>query len=493
MTVCVCAGGKPLTLPTRTAYKAFSNRWNWNEWLQLPIHYKDVPRSAVLALEIYDIYGPRKAALVGSTTIPIFGSHGCLRRGIHDLRVWLGVEPDGSLSSATPGEMDEKKESEMMRLAKLVKKHRKGRMMRVDWLDRLTYREIEVINEREKRSTNCMYLTIEFPTFHCDNIEHRVVFYEVDGDLKEHYPPKSEFLMVNDPEWNLENLVELKHHRLTHSLREGAIARELKPNARTRDHIMKILNYPPTHELLADEKSLIWQFRYYLTQERKALAKFVQSIDWQSKQEADEAVELMYRWQPLDTTDALELLTREFKDPRVRKYAISRLQCADNDELLLYLLQVCIIHVHVHVMYTFMYVRYVVSIHMYSIYIHVHALYVHVCRVHTLYEHVYVHVLVLCMDFSFTYIHNYTSTYMYVYIHVHVHWYMGITCTYNIMYMYVYMQLVQALRYESPDFIEHVSEDEEEVIMEEKTDLSLDSTYSEGITCNTHMHILLYI
>ena len=306
----------------------------------LPIHYKDLPRSAVLSLTIYDVYGPRKAIPVGGTTISIFGKHGCLRRGIHDLRVWLGMEADGSLSNSTPGEMDEKSESEMMRLSKLVKKHRKGRMMTVDWLDRLTYREIEVINEREKRGTNCMYLTIEFPAFHVDNTEHMVVFFEADGLLEERYPPKSEFMVVNDQEWNMDNLVELKHHRLTHSLREGAIARELKPNARTRDHIMKILSYPPTHELTGDEKSLIWQFRYYLTQERKALAKFVQSIDWQSKQEADEAIELMYRWQPLDTTDALELLTREFKDPRVRKYAISRLQCADNEELLLYLLQV---------------------------------------------------------------------------------------------------------------------------------------------------------
>ena len=290
-------------------------------------------------MTIYDIYGPRKAVPVGGTTIPIFGSHGCLRRGIHDLRVWLGKEADGTLNCATPGEIDDK-ESEMMRLSQLVKKHRKGRMMRVDWLDRLTYREIEVINEREKRNTKCMYLTIEFAAFHFDNIEHVVVFFEPDGLLEENYPPKSEFLRVNDMEWNMENLVELKHHRLTHSLREGAIARELKPNTRTRDHIMKILNYAPTHELSTDEKSLIWQFRYYLTQEKKALAKFVQSIDWQSKQEADEAVELMYRWQPLDTTDALELLTRDFNDSRVRKYAISRLQCADNEELLLYLLQV---------------------------------------------------------------------------------------------------------------------------------------------------------
>ena len=341
VTASVHAHGKPLTLPTQTSYKAFSTRWNWNEWLLLPIHLKDVPRSAVLALTVYDIYGPRKAVPVGGTTIPIFGSHGCLRRGIHDLRVWLGREADGASNTTTPGEMDERQESEMVRLSQLVKKHRRGRMMRVDWLDRLTYREIEVINEREKRSTKCMYLTIEFPAFHFDNIEHTVVFFEADGLLDEIRPPKSEFLLINDMEWNMENLVELKHHRLTHSLREGAIARELKPNARTRDHIMKILNYAPTQELSADEKSLIWQFRYYLTQEKKALAKFVQSIDWQSKQEADEAIELMYHhWQPLHTTDALELLTRDFKDQRVRKYAISRLQCADNEELLLYLLQV---------------------------------------------------------------------------------------------------------------------------------------------------------
>ena len=340
VTAQIFANGKSLTLPTQTAYKSFSTRWNWNEWLLLPIHLKDVPRNAVLTLTIYDVYGPRRVIPAGGATIPVFGRHGCLRRGIHDLRVWLGKEADGSLKGSTPGEMEEGGESEMMRLSRLVKKHRRGRMMRVDWLDRLTYREIEGINEREKRSTNYMYLTIEFPAFHFENVEHAVVFFEPDGNLQEIQPPKSDLLLVNDMEWNLENLVELKHHRLTHSLREGAIARELKPNTRTRDHIAKILSYPPTHELSADEKSLIWQFRYYLTQERKALAKFVQSIDWQSRQEADEAVELMYRWQPLDTTDALELLARDFKDTRVRKYAISRLQCADNEELLLYLLQV---------------------------------------------------------------------------------------------------------------------------------------------------------
>lgn len=337
----IFSGGKPITLPTQTAYKAFFTRWNWNEWITFPIHYKDIPKSAILALTVYDIYGPRKAVPVGGTTISIFGNHGCLRRGIRDLRVWSGVEADGSLHNTTPGEMDTNEGgSEMMRLQKLVKKHRKGRMMTVDWLDRLTYREIEVINEREKRSSNYMYLTIEFPKFHFHGIAHSIVYFEADGELEEIYPPESDFRVVLDPEWNLENLVEAKHHRLTHSLRKGLLAKELKPNARTRDHIIKILSYPPTHMLMVDEKSLIWQFRYYLAQESKALTKFLQSVDWASKQEAEEALDLLYKWQPLDPADALELLTPTFPEPRVRKYAISRLQCADNEELLLYLLQV---------------------------------------------------------------------------------------------------------------------------------------------------------
>ena len=336
----IFANGKPLTLPTQTAYKAFSTRWNWNEWVTLSIHYKDLPRTAVLVLTIYDIYGPQKSVPVGSTAVPVFGKQGCLRRGIRDLKVWPDVEAETVLGYNVSGEEEEGKEaSEMTRLAKLVKKHRKGRIMTVDWLDRLTFREIEVINEHEKRSSNFMYLTIEFPVFHFEGIEHCIVYFEPDGELTDIYLPDSEFRMVLDPEWKLENLVESKHHRLTHSLRKGLIAQELKPNARTRDHIMKILSYPPTHMLNTNEKSLIWQFRYYLTQEKKALTKFLQSVDWSSKQEAGEALELMYKWQPLDPAEALELLTPVFMEQKVRKYAISRLQCADNEELLLYLLQ----------------------------------------------------------------------------------------------------------------------------------------------------------
>jgi len=46
----------------------------------------------------------------------------------------------------------------------LTKKHRNGHIPKVDWLDRLAFREIEVINEREKRNSDYLYLMIEFPS-----------------------------------------------------------------------------------------------------------------------------------------------------------------------------------------------------------------------------------------------------------------------------------------------------------------------------------------
>ena len=340
----VYANGHPICMPTRTAYKAFTTRWNWNEWIELPLRYKDLPRNAMLGFTIYDILGPRKEVAVGGTTIFLFGEHGCLRKGFRDLRVWNDKEADCSILNTTPGEpLAGKEGSEMSRLTKLVKQHHKGRMMTVDWLDRLTFREIEVINEREKRESNHMYLTIEFPKFHHDSIEHTVVFFEPDGEQLDESVTSSEYTVIRQPDLNQENLVEAMHHRLTLNLGKGVAARDLQPNARTKHLLQTIIHYPPLHPLSDDEKSLILQFRYYLSRDKQALPKFLECVHWGPKQEVDEALELLSRWELLDPADALELLSPRFLqkgvDPRVRKYAISRLQCADNEELLLYLLQ----------------------------------------------------------------------------------------------------------------------------------------------------------
>ncbi|XP_019862704.1 PREDICTED: phosphatidylinositol 3-kinase catalytic subunit type 3-like [Amphimedon queenslandica] len=338
----VYANGKPLCLPVRTSYKPFTKRWNWNEWLQIPLRYKDLPRNAILGLTVYDIQGPREVTPVGGTTVSLFNRHSCLRRGFRDLRLWPETEADCSLQDSTPGLPVGQEGSEMDRLAKLVQQHRKGRMMPVDWLDRLTFREIEQVNEREKRESNYIFLTIEFPKFHVDTIEYNVIFFEPDGDLLDESLVASDYSVVQEPDKNLENLVESKHHKLSHSLRIGSGALELKPNPETKTRLQAIIQQPPTQSLNTDDKSLIWQFRYYLSLDKGALTKFLQCVDWGSNQESEEALDLLAKWQPLEPAAALELLTPKFQSPvhpRVRKYAMSRLQCADNEELLLYLLQ----------------------------------------------------------------------------------------------------------------------------------------------------------
>ena len=340
--VTVYANGKPLCLPVRTSYKPFTKRWNWNEWLQIPLRYKDLPRNAILGLTVYDIQGPREVTPVGGTTVSLFNRHSCLRRGFRDLRLWPETEADCSLQDSTPGLPVGREGSEMDRLAKLVQQHRKGRMMPVDWLDRLTFREIEQVNEREKRESNYIFLTIEFPKFHVDTIEYNVIFFEPDGDLLDETLVASDYSVVQEPDKNLENLVESKHHKLSHSLRIGSGALELKPNPETKTRLQAIIQQPPTQSLNTDDKSLIWQFRYYLSLDKGALTKFLQCVDWGSNQESEEALDLLAKWQPLEPAAALELLTPKFQSPvhpKVRKYAMSRLQCADNEELLLYLLQ----------------------------------------------------------------------------------------------------------------------------------------------------------
>lgn len=143
---------------------------SWNQWVYLPLSYTDLPRDAQLCITLYDCAGPGRQIPVGATTISLFGKHGVYRQGMLDLRVWPGVEADGGVPTSTPGKARDDGKEQMQRLAKLVKKHRNGQINKIDWLDRLTFREIELINEKEKRASEYLYLMIEFPEVTMDGV-----------------------------------------------------------------------------------------------------------------------------------------------------------------------------------------------------------------------------------------------------------------------------------------------------------------------------------
>lgn len=140
------ADNKPLIPPFQTAHKTFKSKANyvWNESLSLPIKYRDLPLSAQLAITVYDIAGPRQVAVVGGSTMRLFGKKATLKKGKQRLFLWKGKEADGGVESETPSKIGLK--DEMGRLEKLVKKHERGDITRMDWLDKLAFRQIEQIH-----------------------------------------------------------------------------------------------------------------------------------------------------------------------------------------------------------------------------------------------------------------------------------------------------------------------------------------------------------
>ncbi|GAC95422.1 hypothetical protein PHSY_002998 [Pseudozyma hubeiensis SY62] len=385
---------KPLSVPVKTAYKPFRNNHQWNEWITLPYKLCDLPLGAQLTFTVYDVASSNTSRIIGGTTLPLFSKKGTLKSAQHRLFIWKGVKADGGVESATPSKVGEMKD-EMGRLEKLIKRHERGDLPRVDWLDKLAYRQVEKVYQAESQSSDRLFLYIDLPRF-----ELPIVFCEAESILPSADAshalsgplpglstaatnevsgvaaqggagggpstapgnPTSaaaaaaaaaaalstadpnritaSLFTIFDPEIARSNPVEAKHRRLVRSHRSGPLDRELKPSAEVRDELNEILSYPPTRVLTTAEMDRVWSFRFYLTRDPKGLTKFLKSVVWTDQGEAKQATEvLLPMWSEPGLDDALELLGPTFKDPRVRSYAVRQLERAEDEELILYLLQ----------------------------------------------------------------------------------------------------------------------------------------------------------
>ncbi len=139
------------------------------------------------------------------------------RQGALELRMWPSKMADGSTRTTTPGIFSDIKESELEeafghtngfddhhsnmssnsnakptidefpildeldRLAKMSKYHSEGHMIKQDWLDRLTLKEIQNAVKREKQNlpnTKFFFMTIEFAQIKCEDVKYVVLYYE---------------------------------------------------------------------------------------------------------------------------------------------------------------------------------------------------------------------------------------------------------------------------------------------------------------------------
>ncbi|KAI2632916.1 phosphatidylinositol 3 [Xylaria nigripes] len=421
VTVQVCAGSKPLTVPIQTSYKSFRNERRWNEWLTIPIPYKSLPLNSCLAITIWDLsptggsQAQGHAVPFGGTTLPLFDKDNHLQKGRQKCFIHRHKQADINENTSTPSSVAKPKDGsmrtgaaviavdkeaeELERMEKLFKKHEMNEIPRVEWLDQLVFRGAEkrgqkaaknsiksiqrqstslrdTENEQQQNSATGLESTLPpRPSKFSLNIElPRFDFPVVFADHE--YPPppisslqhlsasqsnialkpppevsygpgingpeeRDRIIRIYDPEVGAkDNPAESKHRRLVRSQhRHGILDKDLKPNAKVRDELNLIMSYSPTHVLSPEEKDLVWKFRYHLTKDKRALTKFVKSVNWQDQSESRQAVQVLGKWTDIDVDDALELLGPTFDNRFVRGYAVDRLRKADDNELLLYLLQ----------------------------------------------------------------------------------------------------------------------------------------------------------
>ncbi|XP_008795925.1 phosphatidylinositol 3-kinase, root isoform-like [Phoenix dactylifera] len=330
--------GAPFGLSTKTRLESSGYPYCWNELITLSTKYQDLTSQAQLAFTVWDVSCSNNDGLVGGATVFLFNSKKQLKAGRKKLRLWPGKEADGTIPTTTPGKVPKCEQGEIERLERLVNKYERGQIQHIDWLDRLTFKAVEKIKERESgRCDNShLSLVVDFCSF-----EHRVVFQESGANFYAPSPVSStnEVVTVWDPEVGRTNPSEHKQLKLARCLTRGIIDRDLKPSSNERKSIQRILKYPPTRTLSGDERQLLWKFRFSLMSEKRALTKFLRCVEWTDVQEAKQAIDLMGRWETVDVADALELLSSVFESEEVRAYAVSVLERADDEELQCYLLQ----------------------------------------------------------------------------------------------------------------------------------------------------------
>ncbi|KAI8089272.1 kinase-like domain-containing protein [Halteromyces radiatus] len=269
---------------------------------------------------------------------------------------------------------------EQIQQHQLVKRYDCGDIQHVEWLDKLAFRQIEQIHTKVSQTSTNLSLYIELPKFDFPvvygDMEYKLIDSTMNLTLDTNVQPTQQtnaaianamnqpmytsdnintdarrlsqhptefniahYSVISDPDILRDNPVEAKHRRLVRSHRNGPLDRDLKPNPKIRDELNSIMAYPPTQTLTAEEKDLVWKFRFNLTKDKRALTKFLKCVVWIDATEVRQAVDILPMWADIDVDDALELLGKEFENRAVRSYAVNQLRKADDDDLLLYLLQ----------------------------------------------------------------------------------------------------------------------------------------------------------
>jgi CRP-like cAMP-binding protein len=136
---------------------------------------------------------------------------------------------------------------------------------------------------------------------------------------------------------------------IVHSMPEaklGAIqgsAEDFSPHDIAELQRILLLSFNPLSATLLtqQDKEFLWSLRYNILERPELLAAFLISVQWQIAEHVQQVYELLDLWEPPVAAQALQLLDRRFMDPKVRAFAVHCLEELEDEELALYMLQLC--------------------------------------------------------------------------------------------------------------------------------------------------------
>lgn len=123
---------------------------------------------------------------------------------------------------------------------------------------------------------------------------------------------------------------------------QGAVEHFTESSMMELERILLLSFNPLSTQLLTPEdKEFLWSLRYNILDRPELLAAFLMCVQWQNAEHVQEVYELLDLWEPPLPAQALQLLDRRFMDPKIRAFAVHCLEELDDDELALYMLQLC--------------------------------------------------------------------------------------------------------------------------------------------------------
>ncbi|NWX83968.1 PK3CG kinase, partial [Nothoprocta pentlandii] len=136
--------------------------------------------------------------------------------------------------------------------------------------------------------------------------------------------------------------IALPKHRITSDL-PGDRTRAEMPN-QLRKQLEEIIATDPLNPLSPEDKELLWHFRYESIKHPKAYPKLLSSVKWGQQEIVAKTYQLLAKkeaWDQsaLDVGLTMQLLDCNFSDENVRAMAVQKLESLEDDDVLHYLLQ----------------------------------------------------------------------------------------------------------------------------------------------------------